>query len=269
LPWSLSRRVASHETLLPGTRPCSQVAMLIRAAPRCKCAACDMYPGSPLGHRDKACWFNCSNIQHRPTSGPVRGSYTADDPARGAGRRAVAGGRLTRCPGHRGCAGPRRDDGGTRHDAGRRGATFGAARARRLCAPEGDRDPLRSDPRPLAVRNVAGARGRGQATTRPASKTGVKTWISRLFEISLRKATPARVRSTRARAGTERSQRHKTGDRRAARASYMHMHVSQDSLSLLSTLRWIGAGAGAADSGRGTATGAGSSRAARARAVGA
>lgn len=38
----------------------------------------------------------------------------------------------------------------------------------------------------------------------------------------------------------------------------MHMHVSQDSLSLFSTLRWIGAGAGAADSGRGTATGAGS-----------
>ena len=43
-----------------------------------------------------------------------------------------------------------------------------------------------------------------------------------------------------------------------ARASYMHMHVSQDSLSLFSTLRWIGAGACAADSGRGTATGAGS-----------
>jgi len=54
-----------------------------------------MYPGSPLGHRDKACWFNCSNIQHRPTSGPIRGLY-CNDPARGAGRRAVAGGRLTR-----------------------------------------------------------------------------------------------------------------------------------------------------------------------------
>ena len=70
---------------------------------------------------------------------------------------------------------------------------------------------------------------------------------------------------------------HKTGDSfqgsgtpraaRHARASYMYMHVSQDSLSLLSTLRWIGAGAGAADSGRGTATGAGSSRAARWRRV--
>lgn len=181
-----------------------------------------MYPGSSLGHRDKACWFSCSNIQHRPTSGPVRGLY-CNDPARGAGRRAVAGGRLG--PGVPGTGGA-----GTRHDAGRRGAAFGAARARRLA-----RRRVTATPGPPPCECGAGGGARAGDHDR-RQKPVLKTWISRLFGICLRKATPARVRSTRARAGTERSQvtRLATPSRSGTprHAPFVHAHARVAGLAL-------------------------------------
>lgn len=106
-------------------------------------------------------------------------------PARGAGRRAVAGGPdpVSRAPGE---PVPRRDDPTGVHDAGRRGAAFGAARGR-LCAPvtaipgpaagcggaagsaAGDRDP-----RPRRAGSVGRARG-GAAAGRRGDHTTVKS----------------------------------------------------------------------------------------------
>ena len=68
---------------------------------------------------------------------------------------------LTRCPGHRGCRSAA-GDGGTRHDAGRRGAAFGRGARPSLCA------PVTATPAP--PRAVAGRAG----SRRPPEHDGQK-----------------------------------------------------------------------------------------------
>jgi hypothetical protein len=141
---------------------------------------------------------------------------------------------LTRCPGHLGCRSAA-GDGGTRHDAGRRGAAFGRGTRPSLCA------PVTATPAPpRAVAGRAGSRRPPRHRSTTVKSAVLKHSIWRLFGINLESQWPARVRARREPGGGTEAPGLKSQNWRLAfqkrhsarRARFVHAHARVAGLAL-------------------------------------